>query len=62
MPLCVEDKAKFDALCAEYERIQEIEMAAAVSDLAVERDPAFIPAKTISAYADEARKRGLIEV
>jgi hypothetical protein len=42
--------------------LSEIEMAAAVSDLAVQRDPAFIPAKTISAYADEARERGLIEV
>ena len=41
--------------------LAEIELAAAVSGLAVQRDATFNPAKTLSAYADEARERGLIQ-
>jgi hypothetical protein len=50
--------------CPELDSVSlsEIELAAEVSGLAVQRDPAFIPAKSISVYADDARERGLIEV
>jgi len=41
--------------------LSEIETAAEVSGLAVQRDALFVPAKTISAYAREARARGGIE-
>jgi hypothetical protein len=40
--------------------LAEIELAVAVSGLVVQGDAPFIPAKTLSAYADEARERGLI--
>jgi Protein of unknown function (DUF2958) len=33
----------------------------AFRSLAVQRDATFIPPKTLSAYADEARERGLIQ-
>jgi Protein of unknown function (DUF2958) len=36
----------------------EIEQAAEVSGLAVQRDDLFVPSKTLSAYADEARGHG----
>ena len=50
--------------CPELDSVSlsEIELAAEVSGLADQRDPAFIPAKSISVYADDARERGLIEV
>jgi hypothetical protein len=42
--------------------LSEIELAPELSGLAVQCDPAFIPAKSISVYADDARECGLIEV
>ena len=38
--------------------LSEIEMAAKVSGLIVQRDALFVPTKTISVYAREARARG----
>ena len=50
--------------CPELDSVSlsEIELAAEVSGLAVQRAPSFILAKSISVYADDARERGLIEV
>jgi hypothetical protein len=41
--------------------LSEIEQAARISGLTVHRDALFVPTKTISAYAREARARSGIE-
>ena len=41
-------------------RISEIADLERGFDLVVERDDLFVPSKTLSAYADEASKRGQI--
>jgi hypothetical protein len=43
-----------------YVSLSEIALASDITGLDVQRDEQFIAAKTLSAYADEARERGCI--